>query len=68
MFDINEMTPLEYARYKATLPEPESCVDCANCVEVNGCYYCEVTGKILMKQFMNIGRCLHVPSTFKKRR
>lgn len=65
MFDINEMTPLEYARYKASLPEPENCVDCANCVKVGGAYYCEVTGKLLMERFMNIGRCMGVPSRFK---
>ncbi len=65
--EIDAMTPLEYARYKASLPEPENCVTCANCVEVGGFYYCETNGKMLIPRYMNIGRYIEVPSKYKKK-
>lgn len=61
----DKMTPLEKARYRASLPPREDCVTCANCVEVNGAYYCETNGKLLIPRFMNIGRCMGVPSRYK---
>lgn len=65
--EIDKMTPLERARYRESLPPREDCVTCANCVEVGGVHYCETNGKILIPRYMEIGRCLHVPSTYKKR-
>ena len=65
--EINKMTPLERARYRASLPPREDCVTCANCVEVGGHYYCETNGKMLIPRYMEIGRCMHVPSAYKAR-
>lgn len=65
--EIDKMTPLERARYRASLPEPENCVTCGNCVEVGGFYYCETNGKMLIPRYMNIGRCPEVPSKYKKK-
>lgn len=34
---------------------------------VGGNYYCETNGKMLIPRYMEIGRCMHVPSTYKAR-
>ncbi len=52
--EIDKMTPLEYAQYRASLSNPGNCVACANCVEMDGFYYCETNGKLLIPKFMNI--------------
>lgn len=65
--EIDKMTPLERARYKASLPPREDCVTCGNCVEVGKTYYCETNGKMLIPRYMQIGRCMGVPSRYKKK-
>lgn len=62
--EIKAMTPLERAQYKESLPQ---CTNCGNCVEVGGRYYCKTNGKMLIPSYMEIGRCMHVPSLFVKR-
>ncbi len=61
---VEGMTPLEIARKRE---ESESCVNCANCVKVRRAYFCGANGKFLIPRFMDIGRCMHVPSDFRKR-
>lgn len=57
------LTPLEMARQKQNLL---ACVNCKNCVEVRGAYFCEKSGKLLIPRFMEIG-CMHKPSQFEKK-
>lgn len=62
-----KLTPLQRARLQAQQPPREDCITCANCVEVLGNYYCETNGKMLIPRFMEIGRCMGVPSRYKKK-
>lgn len=56
------MTPLETARNKR---KDGSCIHCANCVEIKGIYYCEISGKILLPSIVNIGYCIHKTNDYK---
>ncbi len=59
------MTPLEKAR-KAQISENGGCDTCANSVSVDGAFYCEVSGKLLLPSCMQGGHCMHNPSDYKK--
>lgn len=60
------MTPLERAR-NSKKERSESCISCAHLVEIRGVYYCDISGKILLPRFMNIGRCMHETSEYKEK-
>lgn len=64
--DEEKLTPLQQARLRAQQPPREDCITCANCVKVLGAYYCETNGKMLIPRFMAIGRCMGIPSRYKK--
>ena len=66
--EISKMTPLARARYMQTLPPPpprEDCITCVHCVKVGRAHFCDISEKMLLDIFLEIGRCMHVPSDYK---